>query len=200
MANLREALAGTAYASLEWSPDWERAIDRVAASGRVTRLGLDLWKARYMLEVSSYHAARKALLEKCANKWQRLNYDVTRRIVDQCLMEFIAPFCLTCRGAKEIIIEKRRIVCYDCAGVGVRRFTDSDRASAMNLSFDQTQKLGGKFRWLLDAIMTWDGEVNAILAVELERDPIDNGKSATSIALPSGQPVSPVRTIGSRSQ
>src|SRR5262245_52725658 len=169
MANLREALAGTAFASLEWSPDWERAVDRVAASGRATRLGLALWKARYLLEISSYREARTRLIERYARRFRRMPSQTRERVIEQCLREYIAPFCMTCKGAKEIVIEQKRIICYECSGSGVRRYTDSDRANAMGISFAEAVRLGKQCRIVLDDIATHDQEVGAVLTEQLER-------------------------------
>lgn len=181
MANLREAMASTALASLEWNPDWERAVDRVAASGRVEPLGLAIWKARYMIEASGYRRAREGLTAIYRSRYRRDPLDFALKLVDHSLHEYIFQFCRNCRGVREVMLEQRRVFCPTCAGSGLKRYSDGDRARALGISYAQVKHAAHKFSWMLNKIADLDREVNVGIARELERG-IDSAKSAASIA------------------
>lgn len=169
MANLREALVATSLASFAWA-DSERAIDRVAASGKCPRLGVDLWKARYMLEARAYHDARKGLIVMYRERYIRERLDIVERLVDQGLHEFLSPFCKACLGAKEMMVGELKVMCGVCMGVGVKKYTDEERASCMGLSYGLTKRLAHKLRWLNGEMQALDKEVNIQLNIELERE------------------------------
>lgn len=169
MSNLREALAATALANLGWS-EGERAIDRVAASGKCPRLGVDLWKARYMLEAQAYADAREGFRALYKERYIREHQNVTDRLVDQCLHEFLSPFCSTCGGAKEMMVGELKVTCSTCDGVGVKNYTDEERAGCMGLSYGLTKRLSHKFRWVLGVMQALDTEVNRLLNIELGRE------------------------------
>lgn len=181
MANLREAVAATALASLEWTPDWERAVDRVAASGRVDPLGLAIWKARYMIEASGYREARIGLTAQYRTRYRRDPLDLALKFVDQALHEYIFQFCRNCRGVREVVIEQRRIFCPVCAGSGLKRYSDADRARSMSLSFAITKRSAHKLAWILNKMADLDREVNTGIARELGRG-IDTAETGPSIA------------------
>ena len=169
MPNLREAIASTALASLEWSEERERAIDRVAASGKVSRLGLDLWKAKYMLEAQAYQDARIALVKAFSDRYKAETEQIAIACVDEALHEYLGPGCKVCLGAKELTVENLRIICNGCDGSGLQRYTDYDRAKHMQLSMGRVRLLAGKLTWLSGELGSLDRGVNAVLAVELER-------------------------------
>lgn len=174
MANLRESLASTGMANLSWDEDYERAIDRVAACGKCESLGVDLWKARYMLEVSAYHRCRWELLKRVLARYKHEDRGIAQKLVDQALIEFIASFCPTCGGAREIMLNELRVLCDTCGGSGVRRYSDYDRCRMMQISYRRYQSLQHKLSWIQRVIEDSEKSVNYRLNVELERDA--NGK------------------------
>lgn len=169
MSDLREALAMTSLASLEWA-DHEKAIDRVAASGKASPLGVNLWKARYMLEVKAYQSTREGLIALYRERFRREEPRVIASVIDQCLHEFLSPFCVSCSGARELMAGDLKVVCETCDGTGVRRYGNEDRARAMKISFGLVKRLEHKFRWLLGEMQGLDRDVNKVLAEQLERD------------------------------
>jgi hypothetical protein len=170
LSDLREALAITALASLEWSEVRERAIDRVAASGKASPLGVSLWKARYMLESRAYHDAIKGLIQRYLDRYKREDGNMARIIVEQAISEYLAPFCVDCHGAREMVIQDLKVTCQTCHGSGVRRYTDYDRARLMKLSLERVRNLSRKMQWLTDEMGTMDRAVNLVLNAELERN------------------------------
>lgn len=169
MTNLREAYASTALASLEWSEERERAIDRVAAAGKCSRLGVDLWKARYMLESKAYQDCSEGLRLHYLNRYKAESQGIAERIVSECLHEFLGPVCLVCSGRRELIAGDLKITCAECDGSGLRRYSDVDRARHMQLSLEYVLVLSRKIGWLMNELFELDRSVNAVLAEELER-------------------------------
>jgi hypothetical protein len=75
--------------------------------------------------------------------FHRLSGKQADRIARWAVTEYIIPFCLTCRGAKEspnhqdIDGTQPMIQCPTCSGSGRRRFTDEERTEAMGAPFDK---------------------------------------------------------------
>lgn len=168
--NLREGFSSTHHASLKWSPDHERAIDKVAASGLCDSLGVLLWKAKYMLESDAYRVAQRELEVRLKEKFKREANLVCDLLAEQSLREYISDACRVCNGAKEMIVDKRRIVCEVCSGFGIRRYTDFERARAMSLSLGRVKTLERHFGWTINLIQTLDDQVNGALVYFLERN------------------------------
>jgi hypothetical protein len=170
LSNLREAYAATATASLEWSEQRERAIDRVAAAGLAPRLGMDLWRARYQLSLQSFRDAHQGLVQLYQTRYKSETPDMACRLVDEAMSEFLGPACTSCNGAKEMILDHLRIVCKTCDGSGLRRYSDFERARRMQVSLQRVRSINHKLAWLAGEMGSLDKAVNTILAAELERD------------------------------
>lgn len=169
MANLREAYAATSMASLEWNAERERAVDRVAAAGRCPTLGLNIWKARYLLEGKAYQDALNGLRLHFQERYRAEGQDMTRRLVDQAFHEYMSDKCKTCLGAKEVLLNELKVSCETCGGSGIRRYTDFERARTMQISMQKVKSVSHKLAWLLGELAGMDKQVNAIISAELER-------------------------------
>jgi hypothetical protein len=167
--DLREAYASTALASLEWSEERERAVDRVAAAGRADPLGVLLWKAKYQLESKAYQDAHKTLVAQFRARYCSETAEIADRCVYEALSEFMGPACQDCNGARELIVADLRIECEACNGTGIRRYTDFERARRMEISLSRVRVLSGKLRWLACELGSLDRAVNSVLNEELER-------------------------------
>lgn len=176
MSNLREAYAATALAGLGWDDNAEKAIDRVAASGKATALGVFLWKAKYQLESRAYQSAIKEALSLYMKRY-RDSRGTAERLVDQAMREYIAPACRLCSGRGEMVLDELKVICATCEGSKTHRFTDTERATAMQLSYALTKHCAFKIKWLLGLFGDEDKRVNYILNIELERIDIDNSKN-----------------------
>ena len=171
MSNLREAYAATAMAGLEWNEDAEKAIDRVAAAGFADALGIALWRSKYLNESKSYHDATKLLVTRYREGWSRFETQgVVEAIVDQVLHEHLSGMCRVCNGAKELIVGDLRVICTTCGGVGVRRFSDTERAQTMKLSIGRVTRLGRAMQWLAGVVSASDRAVNSVMVEQLERN------------------------------
>ena len=56
------------------------------------------------------------------------------------IIELIHPYCTTCGGAREIMGEKIKVICPTCSGIGVRRYTDSERAKMVGIKPEDWHK------------------------------------------------------------
>lgn len=153
---MRESLAATHHANLQWNPDTERAIDKVAASGLCDALGILLWKAKYMLESPAYREAEKQLRVRVKDQFKREAWLILEKVTEQGLREYLSDRCNACLGAKEMIVGSRRIECEVCSGSGTRKFEDHERATAMGLSLGRVKTLQRHFSWLSKEIWTLD--------------------------------------------
>ena len=168
MSNLREAYAATALAGLGWDENKEKAIDRVAAAGKADAFGILLWRSKYMLESVAYAQARNQLLNLYRKRY-RDNTAVSVAMVEQGLREYLAPACRVCRGVGDMLVNERLVVCEACGGCKIHRYSDSERARTMKLSFALVKASSHKLRWLLELLGTSDKRVNMVMNVELER-------------------------------
>jgi len=166
---MRELYAATHHASLQWTEDHERAIDRVAAAGRAPTLGVQIWRARYMLESKAYQDAINGLTAHYLARYKAERPDMARRLVEEILSEFMGPSCISCNGARELVEDELRVVCDSCHGTGLRHYTDMERAGRMKLSYGRVKSLSHKMMWLMDEIGSMDKSVNEIVSFELER-------------------------------
>lgn len=153
---MRESLAATHHANLQWNPDTERAIDKVAASGLCDELGLLLWKWRYMDEKPAERKAIEGLSFKVAERFKNEMALNCYKIAKQGVNEYKLSYCSKCNGARELIAGNLRIICEACAGQGIRRWTDFERARAMSLSLGRVKTLQRHFNWLSSQIWTLD--------------------------------------------
>lgn len=169
MSNLREALAATTFANLQWSEIAERPIDRVAASGLCDGLGVLLWKAKYCLESAAYKEADRQIKVRVKDKYPNEAGLICDKLTEQCLREYLSDKCKACHGAKEMIVGSRRITCEVCSGFGIRRWTDFERARGTGLAIGRVKTLERKFSWTVNLLLTLDSEVNRQIEFYLGR-------------------------------
>lgn len=168
MADLREAYSHVSFANLEWEEGVEKAVDRVAAGGRIDPLGLLIWKAKYLLEPDAYRKAQIALCEAYGKRY-RDAAPVAAALVGQALREFLSPTCRDCRGVGEMMVNERRVVCETCGGSKLHRYSDEERARTMQLSYGLTKHAAHKITWLLGLMGRVDRLANAVMCEQLER-------------------------------
>lgn len=167
---MREAYAVTHHASLEWTEGHERAVDRVAAMGRVERIGANLWRAKYQYDASSYKQAVLELIGMYRQRNPRESSEIVRTVVEQCFREWISGMCPSCLGARELIVGDRRVVCDTCQGSGIRHYSDFERARGMSVSLQRVKSLQRGLTWLAGEIGAIDRLVNTLMCEQLERN------------------------------
>lgn len=168
IANIREGYAATGMANLDWSEIQERAIDKVAAAGRVSAIGVLIWKSKYGLESVAYRELAKQLLVVYRNRYSDRR-EIAETLVDQALREFVAGQCSLCKGAREVLHSQLMVTCPDCHGSGIRRFSDAERSTSMQMSWGLTKRIGHKITWMLGFLTAEDKAVNQQMSSQLER-------------------------------
>src|SRR5574337_251480 len=114
IANLRESYAAAALASLEWSPERERAIDRIAAAGKADKLGIEIWRCKYSLESKAYRNAARMLQARFQERYRSEMPFIAEACTLEALGEFLGPACSMCNGARELITESLKVICETC--------------------------------------------------------------------------------------
>jgi predicted RNA-binding Zn-ribbon protein involved in translation (DUF1610 family) len=167
---LKEAYAGTGFASLEWTDEWERAIDKVAASGKIDPLGVLIWKAKYLLEAKAYQDAITGLTARYRHRYKPELPGMAQKLVEQALSEFLGPVCQTCQGTASRMLEGLKVMCPTCGGTTLKRYTDEERSGRMQLSLGLVKRMSSRLSWLAGELGGLDREVGRLMAIELERD------------------------------
>ena len=168
--NLREPYAATAFAGLGWSEVSERPIDRVAAAGFADGLGLALWRAKYQYSQSAVVLAMQGLRTRFQARYKSESWDMSQRVVTQCLLEYLKPACEVCLGRGEARLQNGvRIVCRGCGGTQVKRYSDFERARSMQISLCKVRAIAHKIGWLSRQIGSLDAGVNRVMSEQLDR-------------------------------
>ncbi len=156
---------------MQSSAEEERPVDRVAAAGRAAincPVGLLLWKARDSLESASYIALKSALLRLFTKRY-RDEITVATAIVDQAVREYMGAGCRGCQGLKEVMFQERKVTCPDCSGSGTHRYSDSERAGTMQLSYSRVKYSSHKIAWVLSTLGTEDRRMSLLMSQQLDR-------------------------------
>lgn len=147
----------------------ERAIDRVAAAGLVTPIGVLIWKAKYALESVAYQKLAKEVLEIYRKRYSD-RAEIAQILVDQALREFVAGQCSLCKGATEVLHSELMVSCPECHGSGIRRFSDAERSTSMKISWGFTKRVGHKIGWVIGFLTAEDRQVNQMMSIQLGRE------------------------------
>lgn len=162
--NLRETL-GAAFESSDLSTrPGESDVDRIAAMGLVTHLGSKLWRLKYGNDPKAYKPA--VLLLAGRFRWKA---GVLVRLCELAIKEWCLPMCGTCHGAKEIIEGDLRIVCAECEGVGVKRYTDRERERMLGIPPRAWDGWAKKYETVQAVVTNEEIRTNTVLNIQLER-------------------------------
>lgn len=129
--------------NLAWKEGSTMPIEHVAALSSASELGSDLLRAR-ALDKQAHRRAILLLAHKAhiASKRKRLTLSPAQAQIfaATAIHEVTQPQCQTCRGAKVMISGKLKIVCHQCSGVGLHRYSDRDRATLSGLTIEEWPK------------------------------------------------------------
>ena len=124
----------TLRSSLNWDDsDHERSVDKLTAFSFSDKLSTMLWRLKYGNDMSAYNPVVILL----AKSLKPMNRNISIKVSEQAVYEWLFPFCLTCRGAKEIMVGDLKVTCKACDGVGVQRYTNKVRELNLGGNFDQ---------------------------------------------------------------
>jgi len=148
--HLATSLSGS---DLSWSEGKTKPVEYVAAMSAATRLGSDIFRAAD----HDAHAMRRAVLQLmslAAKKIGRKGIGITSAqaqiMAAAAILELIHPYCTTCGGAREIMGEKIKVICPTCSGIGVRRYTDTERAKMVGVTPENWHKHERRYRVFLE--------------------------------------------------
>ena len=162
--NFRSVIGHDLQSTLESSDHHEMPVDRLAAFSRAERLGTLLWRLKWGHDATSFQPAVEGLSEATG---QRSALGV--RLCGMLVWEWLNPNCENCKGARELIAGERRIVCPKCEGLGIKRYSDRERARYMNMSLEKWRKLSGKVKPVVEVLTKAERQVSARMHLELER-------------------------------
>lgn len=158
MGNFRELIGRDLPDSLEVDHH-EMPIDRIGAFSRGSRMGTLLWRLKYGHDASCFKPAVFLLVKEA-----QLKSAIGTRLCSMAITEWLLPQCGTCNGARELIIGPKRIVCEDCKGYGVKRYSDRERDAYLGARFKPWRS---KYSKALGLLTGNDMSVNAVIAYQL---------------------------------
>lgn len=148
--HLATSLSGS---DLSWTEGKTKPVEYVAAMSAATSLGSDIFRAAD----HDAHAMRRAVLQLmslAAKKLGRNKLSITsaqaQTLAAAAILELINPYCTTCGGAREIMGEKIKVICPTCSGIGVRRYTDSERAKIVGVKPEDWHKHERRYRVFIE--------------------------------------------------
>lgn len=170
----RELIAHSLHSShLESSDIREMPIDRIGALARATKLGRLLWRWKYAKQ-ECRGAVLSELLVK-ARKRTRIGkfhkeHSTLEKACRQGLLEWYSPQCRNCRGACEVMLGDKKMVCPQCNGVGVHAYGDRERVDGMGISQEEYDKVWERrLRDIFDIITANDASTGSEIFLQLER-------------------------------
>jgi hypothetical protein len=121
-------------------------LGQLGGRGTPSIIGAELWRLKYGRDPHSFTRAAWAIV-RISEPWFRRKKGILKArirfaIVRQALREYLDPQCSLCRGAGECKDEANGllIVCPQCDGHKVRRYTDDERALALGVPVDEYLK------------------------------------------------------------
>ncbi len=120
---------------------WNHSMDDFA-----TPLAASIHRSENLLDEGAHKDAIKGLTEQFLLRYRRSSLEEAAAIVKRFLYERLRTACIKCDGVGGD--------CPVCAGSGVRRFSDLERARAMKIPIKRVQLLNHKFTWLATLVST----------------------------------------------
>ena len=170
----RELIAHSLHSShLEPSDIREVPIDRIGALARSTKLGGLLWRWKYGKQ-ECRGAVLSELLVKARKRTKigkfHKDHSVLEKVCRQALLEWYRPQCRACRGAREVVLGDRKVICPRCNGVGVHTYSDRERLDGMGISQESYDKVWAeRLRDVFEIITGNDVSTGSVVFAQLER-------------------------------
>ena len=164
MPDYRARYAGASLAGLSWDENQEKAIDRVAAAGKVTNIAL--WDTAYGLSHAGLAKLERDLTHVLEQRYK--GEQQCAKIANQAVLEWVFGACPRCQGSGEVLHSNKIVVCPECAGAKLHRYSDEERSRMMQLSYAKVrQHLRHKLTWALGWLGHLDRRTNIEFNVEL---------------------------------
>jgi len=133
-----------------------RSVEHVAALSGASGIGSDLMRAKDY----DVTALRRAILilARHARQSMRLSMEPSKWLATAAILEVMHWQCRSCNGASEQRLDGIRMICPACGGVGVHRWTDSERARAAGVPRDSWHAWARKYEQVLKWARARDSE------------------------------------------
>lgn len=163
MTDFRESISQGGINSSDLAQhEYRSAVDKIGALGRAPELGRE-WYHYKFADRGHGQAVLKNLLQAVMGSIGRMEIryqtmatahpEIVKSICMQIIAEQMYPICRRCKGRayKEnqeesgicfIVVDRKIVVCPDCDGVGVHKYTKMERANNVGLD------IGGYVKWL----------------------------------------------------
>ena len=147
---------------------------RIGAFAHAGKLGMLLWewknaglpKGQECENLLTRRAAKRLKIRHVGE--QIRDYMILRLACRQVLVEWYLPECPACHGVKEVSGEHKRVICEECEGFGLKRYTDVERAIKLGIEPGEYRKVWDKrFREIRDMVVGHDAETGAIVREQL---------------------------------
>ena len=159
MATAERFLTSVGDDNLAWKDNATMPIEHVAALSSASELGSDLLRAR-ALDKQAHRRAILLLSHKAqmSGKRKRLNLSKAQAQIfaTAAIHEATQPQCQACRGAKVMISGKLKVVCHQCGGVGLHRYSDKDRAQLCGLPGEEWPKWEKAYQLVMSILRSND--------------------------------------------
>lgn len=133
------------------------ALDKIHAIGIAAQkhaVGVDAIRFTDGLQPRAYNSLIYGLAKACKGHF-KCERSIMIKMCKQVVHEHSFPFCLSCRGRKEMQINDKLLQCHACEGSGVTRYQDLQRALAIGVSLSIYQKfLASRFK-TVQSVFTW---------------------------------------------
>lgn len=163
MQLIEKIALATSAKNLSWSDHKQTSIELVAALAATSSLASDMLRAAQS-DSQAMRRAIRALAEKSIKAGHRkrinLSHELALTLSVCAMIEHLQPNCRKCKGAKVLMLDKLKIICHECGGVGVHRYTDSERSLLCNVS--DWRKVEKKYNLIQTTLRTFNDASSAV--------------------------------------
>ncbi len=83
------------------------------------------------------------------------------------MYEWLNDLCNNCKGARELIVGKRRIECSVCGSTGIENYSDRKRSKITGLSVETVRESGDLLKQIHEEIERAERRASATMSVKL---------------------------------
>lgn len=136
---MKESLGYAVNSSDLQHEEWDCSVDKIHALGLTKGFGSDFVRFLDGLQPAA-HKNLVYRLAKCQGREKKISRHMAIKLANMAIMELTLPHCVTCHGAGEMMLAELKVTCTSCKGIGVRRYSDMDRAIFLGLELSTYQK------------------------------------------------------------
>lgn len=153
---MRESLASAINSKNLQQKESSCSLDSVHALGIASiesQIGVSAIHVIDGLQPQEYNNLIYSLLRK-ASKKLKCDKNILLRVCKQVIYESAITCCPDCKGRKHELIDKKVVICPTCKGIGLKRYTDLQRAHSIKISLEEYVKHWASRFFEVQAIFT----------------------------------------------